>query len=45
MFAAAGNGVIGLKRTKMGGLELDPNLKEGECRELSELEIKMIENG
>lgn len=45
MFAAAGNGVIGLKRTKMGRLELDPNLKEGECRELSELEIKMIENG
>ena len=43
MFAAAGNGVIELKRTKMGGLSLDCDLPEGCCRKLSEKEIKMIE--
>lgn len=45
MFAAAGNGVIGLKRTRMGALELDPTLKEGECRLISDYELKLIENG
>ncbi len=45
MFAAAGNGVIGLKRTQMGGLMLDPSLKEGECRLLAAHEVQMIENG
>lgn len=44
MFAAAGNGVIELKRTKMGNLPLDPNLPEGECRELSEAEIYLIKS-
>ena len=44
MFAAAGNGVIELRRTKMGSLELDPELPEGFCRKLSEEEVKMIEN-
>ncbi|MDD6276599.1 MAG: pseudouridine synthase [Clostridia bacterium] len=43
MFAAVGNGVIGLKRTKMGMVELDSTLKEGECRLLSEKEIADIE--
>lgn len=43
MFAAAGNGVIELKRTRMGGLQLDENLSEGECRRLNEKEIAMIE--
>ncbi len=43
MFAAAGNGVIELKRTKMGDLPLDENLSEGECRRLSEAEILLIE--
>lgn len=43
MFAAAGNGVIELKRTRMGMLELDPNLNEGECRKLTDEEVKMIE--
>lgn len=45
MFAAAGNGVIGLKRTKMGGVELDGDLPEGECRALTPEEIDRIENG
>lgn len=43
MFAAAGNGVIDLKRTKMGRLDLDPELAEGECRKLTEEEIMLIE--
>lgn len=42
MFAAAGNGVIELKRTQMGGLTLDPNLKEGECRLLDAHEVQKI---
>lgn len=43
MFAAAGNGVIGLKRTKMGGVRLDKNLPEGKCRVLSPDEVQLIE--
>lgn len=43
MFAAAGNGVIELKRTKMGLLELDSKLPEGECKRLTEDEIRLIE--
>ncbi len=43
MFAAVGNGVIELKRTKMGALELDENLPEGECRRLNDKEIALIE--
>ncbi|MBR0349012.1 MAG: rRNA pseudouridine synthase [Clostridia bacterium] len=42
MFAAAGNGVIELKRTKMGNLSLDENLAEGECRRLNEAEVALI---
>lgn len=45
MFAAAGNGVIELKRTQMGGLTLDPNLKGGECRLLDAHEVQKIEKG
>ena len=45
MFAAAGNGVIELKRTRMGGLTLDPSLKEGECRLLDAHEVRKIEKG
>lgn len=45
MFAAAGNGVIELKRTRMGGLTLDPSLKEGECRLLDAHEVQKIEKG
>lgn len=42
MFAAAGNGVIELKRTKMGKLDLSPDLAEGECRKLTDGEIALI---
>lgn len=45
MFAAAGNGVIELKRTQMGKLTLDPSLKEGECRLLDAHEVQKIEKG
>lgn len=45
MFAAAGNGVIELKRTQMGRLTLDPRLKEGECRLLDAHEVQKIEKG
>lgn len=43
MFAATDNKVLELKRVKMGGLFLDENLPEGECRLLSESEIELIE--
>ncbi|MBO5420746.1 MAG: rRNA pseudouridine synthase [Clostridia bacterium] len=42
MFAAAGNGVVELKRTKMGNLDLDETLAEGECRRLTEKEVMQI---
>lgn len=42
MFAAIGNKVLDLRRVKMGGLALDESLSEGECREITEEELKMI---
>ncbi len=42
MFAAAGNAVIELKRIKIGGLMLDESLAPGECRVLSDEEVKLI---
>lgn len=45
MFAALGNKVLALKRVKMGGLALDENLAEGECREITAEELKLIEFG
>lgn len=45
MFAAAGNKVILLKRTKMGNLDLDEALMTGECREITPEELKKIEDG
>ncbi|EIJ68077.1 16S rRNA pseudouridine(516) synthase RsuA [Pasteurella bettyae] len=39
MFAALGNKVIGLHRWKIGEIELDQNLAEGECRVLTTDEI------
>ena len=42
MFAAAGNKVIALHRSKMGNLELDSNLKPGECREITQEELKKL---
>lgn len=43
MFAAAGNKVIALHRSKMGDLELDENLKPGECREITLDELLKIQ--
>lgn len=43
MFAAAGNGVVELKRTRMGNLNLDPNLEEGKCRVITEKELELIQ--
>ena len=42
MIASRGKKVIYLKRLSIGGLQLDPALAEGEFRELSDEEIKMI---
>lgn len=44
MFASVGNEVVFLKRISIGGLALDASLKEGECREITEKELKLIEN-
>ena len=43
MFAALSNRVLELKRVKMGNLPLDETLGEGECREITDEELKMIE--
>ena len=52
MFAAAGHEVLELHRRAFGPLELDPDLREGEWRELTEAELSalreaagMAENG
>ena len=42
MFAALGNKVLYLKRVKMGELSLDESLKEGQCREITPEELKLI---
>lgn len=42
MFAAAGNKVIALHRSKMGNLELDSALKPGECREITPNELDLM---
>lgn len=43
MFAAAGNKVIALHRSKMGELELDSALNPGECREITPEELLKIQ--
>lgn len=43
MFAAAGNKVIALHRSKMGNLELDSALNPGECREITPDELDLLE--
>ncbi len=43
MFAALGNEVISLHRSSIHGLQLDQNLPIGECRYLTDAEIKSIE--
>ena len=43
MFAATGNKVVALHRSKMGELSLDPQLKPGECREITPEELQKIQ--
>lgn len=43
MMEAVGNKVVYLKRVKMGSLMLDENLEKGQVRELTECEVKMLE--
>lgn len=42
MFAALGNKVVDLRRIKMGNLCLDESLEEGQCREITDQELKKI---
>jgi 16S rRNA pseudouridine516 synthase len=42
MFLAVGKKVMELKRLKMGGLSLDPNLKLGDYRELTDEELQQL---
>lgn len=42
MFLTVGRKVLRLKRVRIGSLELDKTLKEGECRELTKEELKLI---
>ena len=42
MFGVYGLKVLELKRVKMGRLPLDPDLKEGECRELTPEELRLV---
>ena len=43
MFESVGKKVVYLKRLSMGKLNLDESLKLGEYRELTEVEVKLIE--
>ncbi len=43
MFASVGNEVVFLKRISMGNLHLDESLEPGECREITQKELSMIE--
>lgn len=43
MFAAVGRRVLTLKRTKIGGLALDPALKEGDCIAISPSNLEKIQ--
>ena len=43
MFESVGKKVVYLKRISMGKLKLDESLKLGEYRELTEEEVKLIE--
>ena len=42
MFAAVGKNVLSLRRMRIGGLMLDPSLKEGESRALTEDEKEIL---
>ncbi len=45
MFQQFGYEVTALKRVRIGGLPLDDRLGPGECRELSEAEVNLIQRG
>ncbi|MBP5465898.1 MAG: rRNA pseudouridine synthase, partial [Treponema sp.] len=42
MFQALGNEVVYLKRLRMNGLDLDPNLAPGQYRELTDGELELL---
>ena len=42
MFQAVGKQVLELERLRIGGLELDPALQEGQYRQLEDTEISQI---
>ncbi len=42
MFAACGNSVVTLRRIRIGALELDESLADGECREMSLEEVSKV---
>ena len=42
MMERVGNRVVHLKRTRIGGIELDPALASGECRELTPQELSRL---
>ena len=42
MMEVVGNKVVHLKRVRMGGIELDPELAFGECREISPEELSRL---
>lgn len=42
MFASIGNKVVALRRVKMGELDLDSSLPEGECREITAEEFELL---
>ncbi|MBQ8502657.1 MAG: rRNA pseudouridine synthase [Clostridia bacterium] len=45
MFASIGNKVLELRRVRMGELDLDEGLAEGECREITAQELERITSG
>lgn len=45
MFAAIGNEVLTLHRCSMGNLELDPSLRSGEARYITEDELECLQKG
>jgi 16S rRNA pseudouridine516 synthase len=42
MFAAVGNHVEQLRRIQIGSLHLDPDLPEGESREMTDEEMQLV---
>lgn len=44
MFQATGNEVIYLKRLEIAGIHLDPDLEEGDCRELTKDEENLLKS-